>query len=457
MTPHRGSGTTPAPNARLRTFPDVCAPACGGGAHADSGQAVGGEVCRGDGRQPGDDETRIPPHPHPNAAYVVRLPLPSSPALSAVPFLTNRCPDRHPRTIAAGALSSRSSGGISAYVRLESTPGFHPGSLPPPSSFPSSFFPSSASPQSAYTCMRSTSVMFLPSSPASSSCSSSSTAPTSHGYMESSVLALSMLMSLPEAYLMLQAEKWRSFFVYQSDLSLLWRIKARAGKGSRSKQRQDNIQKASRSMESCGGGKDADEIGFSILVRQLHINNMEAHIYTFGRADAQLRRNWSTNQGSFVMVSEQNCWTHVHRPYQRERPLGWWSQLALSLLHFPSDCVHTLNYPMSNVNLYITRLNITFDRFHTSAHAQDLLPITSPLAQNLPGPITMLQMSIAHQREATFQALTEPPPLSPSLADMTSGQNESDDSASTCSDFWDDQTVVDGSPEEQRRSTSCRC
>ncbi|OBZ68476.1 hypothetical protein A0H81_11441 [Grifola frondosa] len=37
--------------------------------------------------------------------------------------------------------------------------------------------------------------------------------------------------------------------------------------------------------------------------------------------------------------------------------------LALSLFNFPSDCVHSLNYPMSNMNLYVTRLDITFDRF----------------------------------------------------------------------------------------------
>ena len=52
------------------------------------------------------------------------------------------------------------------------------------------------------------------------------------GYTESSVPALCLLMSirglgLPEAYLELQVEKKRSFFVYQSDLGILRRVEGR--------------------------------------------------------------------------------------------------------------------------------------------------------------------------------------------------------------------------------------
>ena len=55
------------------------------------------------------------------------------------------------------------------------------------------------------------------------------------GYTESSVLALCILMalraiSLPEAYLTLQVDKRRSFFVYQSDLGVLRRVEARLEK-----------------------------------------------------------------------------------------------------------------------------------------------------------------------------------------------------------------------------------
>ena len=128
---------------------------------------------------------------------------------------------------------------------------FMPSSLPPPSSFPTSFFPSpSSSPQSAYTRVRSTSATFLPASSPSTPVSTSptSTVPvplrtrpakiliySADGYTESSVLALCILMalrsiSLPEAYLTLQVEKRRSFFVYQSDLGVLRRVEARLEK-----------------------------------------------------------------------------------------------------------------------------------------------------------------------------------------------------------------------------------
>jgi dual specificity MAP kinase phosphatase len=55
---------------------------------------------------------------------------------------------------------------------------------------------------------------------------------SSDGYTESSVPALCLLMAikgimLPEAYLELQVEKRRSFFVYQSDIGVLKRVEAR--------------------------------------------------------------------------------------------------------------------------------------------------------------------------------------------------------------------------------------
>ncbi|KAI5118131.1 hypothetical protein M0805_001730 [Coniferiporia weirii] len=58
---------------------------------------------------------------------------------------------------------------------------------------------------------------------------------SSDGYTESSVLALCVLMKergldLPEAYLELQVEKGRSFFVYQSDIGVLKRVEAQLQK-----------------------------------------------------------------------------------------------------------------------------------------------------------------------------------------------------------------------------------
>ncbi|KAI0052287.1 hypothetical protein FA95DRAFT_1533071 [Auriscalpium vulgare] len=61
------------------------------------------------------------------------------------------------------------------------------------------------------------------------------------GYTESSVLALSLLMSirgftLPEAYLELQVAKKRSFFVYQTDVGLLKRVEGRLVRDQRGSQ-----------------------------------------------------------------------------------------------------------------------------------------------------------------------------------------------------------------------------
>ncbi|KAJ2989490.1 hypothetical protein NUW54_g8766 [Trametes sanguinea] len=49
---------------------------------------------------------------------------------------------------------------------------------------------------------------------------------------------------------------------------------------------------------------DDDELRFSVLARRVHINNTEGRVYTFGAIDAQMRRNWVDDRGSFAMVAE---------------------------------------------------------------------------------------------------------------------------------------------------------
>ncbi|KAL6301135.1 hypothetical protein BKA93DRAFT_487880 [Sparassis latifolia] len=234
----------------------------------------------------GDEESKsIPPRPPPSAAAVVHLPFPSSPPSSPttlatlIPFLAFiermiQPATRIPRGAAREQLNPRPPSFIPLHVQTSVPPAFGPSSLPPPSAFPKSFFDKDE-PAAAYTRVRSTSATFLPSSPSPSTSSSSSdghssvnsspsTAPTSRhpsasssqgpiapmelrtrplkiliysadGYTESSVLALCLLMalrgiSLPEAYLVLQVEKRRSFFVYPNDLSVLRRVEQRLEK-----------------------------------------------------------------------------------------------------------------------------------------------------------------------------------------------------------------------------------
>ncbi|CDO77301.1 hypothetical protein BN946_scf184753.g51 [Trametes cinnabarina] len=108
---------------------------------------------------------------------------------------------------------------------------------------------------------------------------------------------------------------------------------------------------------------DDDELRFSVLARTVHINNTEGRIYTFGRIDAQMRRNWVEDRGSFAMVAEECRWVRVHFPFERVAPRAWYTQLLSSILHFPIDLVRTFNYPVTSMNLCVTRVDVTFDSF----------------------------------------------------------------------------------------------
>ncbi|RPD69397.1 hypothetical protein L226DRAFT_555218 [Lentinus tigrinus ALCF2SS1-7] len=108
---------------------------------------------------------------------------------------------------------------------------------------------------------------------------------------------------------------------------------------------------------------DDDEMSFAVLARGLHINNREGRIYTFGRIDSQIRRDWVRDRGSLALVAEECRWVHVYFPFEYVAPRSGFTSLLSSLFHFPIDFVRTFNYPVSSTNLYVTRLDVTFDRF----------------------------------------------------------------------------------------------
>ncbi|CCL98894.1 uncharacterized protein FIBRA_00901 [Fibroporia radiculosa] len=105
-----------------------------------------------------------------------------------------------------------------------------------------------------------------------------------------------------------------------------------------------------------------DELRVSAVAQQLHLYNAQGRVYTFQRVDAQLRRDWDTDRGSFVMIAEDGRWERVPWPYQREFT-PWWTQFFTSMAQFPLDLWHTLCFPMSAVNLYVPRADIMFDEF----------------------------------------------------------------------------------------------
>lgn len=51
-------------------------------------------------------------------------------------------------------------------------------------------------------------------------------------------------------------------------------------------------------------------------------------------------------------------------------------QLASSIANFPFDVVHALHYPMTAINLYVPRADITFDNFRVSEAASVAATIT---------------------------------------------------------------------------------
>ncbi|EIW63748.1 uncharacterized protein TRAVEDRAFT_110902 [Trametes versicolor FP-101664 SS1] len=109
--------------------------------------------------------------------------------------------------------------------------------------------------------------------------------------------------------------------------------------------------------------QDEDEVRFGALARRVHINDTQGRICTFGSIDAQLRRNWAADRGSFAMVAEECRWVRVHFPFECVAARGWYAQMLTSLLHFPIDLVRTFNDPSSSINLYVSRLDVTFDSF----------------------------------------------------------------------------------------------
>ncbi|KAH9837362.1 uncharacterized protein C8Q71DRAFT_723615 [Rhodofomes roseus] len=108
--------------------------------------------------------------------------------------------------------------------------------------------------------------------------------------------------------------------------------------------------------------RETDELRTTVSACQLHLHNPDGRIYSFRTIDAQLRRDWDTDRGSFVLIAEDSRWIRVHRPYQREWT-PWWTQIFTSIVQFPFDLLRTVDYPMSTVDLYVSRADVVFDEF----------------------------------------------------------------------------------------------
>lgn len=220
-----------------------------------------------------DGAREIPVRPPPSAGLVVHLPFPSTVTYagnSVLPFVAwleslmkpaeqpltvgdmreRKEREAEARRVVSVSSNTRSQGRRSTNAATVGHAVGHsfggPSSLPPPTAFPTSFLPSTGSSPAApatttvnaFTRMRSTSATHLSTPSPAAPLQPLRTRPlkiliySADGYTESSSLALCLLMSLrqlnlPEAYLDLQVEKRRSFFVYQNEIGPLKRVEAR--------------------------------------------------------------------------------------------------------------------------------------------------------------------------------------------------------------------------------------
>ncbi|KAH7922785.1 hypothetical protein BV22DRAFT_1106424 [Leucogyrophana mollusca] len=111
--------------------------------------------------------------------------------------------------------------------------------------------------------------------------------------------------------------------------------------------------------------EDVDEIRISVLVDYFQTKNWQDRMYTFENIQAQFRRSWVGDRGSYVMIAEGSRWTKVQALLQRDDAVSsrWWRSLLYSIISLPFDIVNIYKDPMSTVDLHIPRLDVTFDDF----------------------------------------------------------------------------------------------
>ncbi|KAF9056065.1 hypothetical protein BJ165DRAFT_1522016 [Panaeolus papilionaceus] len=127
-------------------------------------------------------------------------------------------------------------------------------------------------------------------------------------------------------------------------------------------------------QQSPGGNKvEQDDVRVCGTASQWHIfNPKNVRVYSFDCVEADLRRSWSDDRGSMVMINKMCRWTKVAWAHETLWATGCsktgpsltlWGFLSglMSLLYlFPIAIIDATEM----VNIYITRMDITFDDFH---------------------------------------------------------------------------------------------
>uniref|UniRef100_A0A0W0G8B0 Uncharacterized protein n=1 Tax=Moniliophthora roreri TaxID=221103 RepID=A0A0W0G8B0_MONRR len=129
--------------------------------------------------------------------------------------------------------------------------------------------------------------------------------------------------------------------------------------------------------EPSSSGELNDEAKVTFFADHWHTyNHINSRLYEFGRIDAQLRRSWAGEEGTFVLVSQECRWTRVlneeelsDRRHSLESPsplrrLASWLCPPFRLLQtIFSTIIYLCMSPMSLVDLYAPRIDVTFDHF----------------------------------------------------------------------------------------------
>ncbi|KAL0951922.1 hypothetical protein HGRIS_008576 [Hohenbuehelia grisea] len=109
-------------------------------------------------------------------------------------------------------------------------------------------------------------------------------------------------------------------------------------------------------------GEEQDEVRVSLAASNWHIRGWNSRMYLFGKLDAQLRRNWVEDRGSFVLIAEECRWMRVKLEGERRKHSFIW-QLLLAMFYFPSNIVGILRDPTSAIDIFSPRTDVTFDNF----------------------------------------------------------------------------------------------
>ncbi|EIW87243.1 hypothetical protein CONPUDRAFT_161827 [Coniophora puteana RWD-64-598 SS2] len=112
-------------------------------------------------------------------------------------------------------------------------------------------------------------------------------------------------------------------------------------------------------------GDELDDVRVSAILDEYWTKNWAERLYTFASIEAQFRRSWLAERGSYVMIAKGLKWTKMLTGDEREKRVhtSSWRQLYESLTYLPRNIATIFTDPMHNLDISVPRLDVTFDDF----------------------------------------------------------------------------------------------